>query len=272
MTVAVALDKIEGSAGRKDAQGWVEVTRIALVTGLSGTSGQAQLEAAVIAAGMPAYGAVHPSLTGLYLNGIEPTAMGGGVVKVRLVYNRKDDQEEQAAVITVGSAMEQQSVNTDYEGTVMYVAAPAGAGGDDQIGTAAVGMPKTTMHFSRRETTCPALKSILYVGTVNSGGWIVESAAPPRVWLCTAITGSSNDGGTTYQVEYDFARSQKKRGPTGDVEAEVTWDAYTFWIDPNTGKPHKLTDDIDYSGTGAGWERWQVYPAMDFDALRLGGN
>ncbi|MFH1732456.1 MAG: hypothetical protein ABIF82_12515 [Planctomycetota bacterium] len=277
MTATAALDKLDGSTGTYDALGWVSMTRTALVTGLTGT-GQAELAETLTATNMPAIGSVHPQIATLYLDSYAPMALGGGKAKVTLTYKRKDDQSDDAAVLTVGTTLEQKETNTDYLGAVMeidvaddyLVAHPDAA--LTQTGTATVGIPKTTLHFTRRETTCPATKSAAYVGSTNSGGWTgVDSKAPARIWLCTAITGTSNDGGVTYQVDYDFVHAERIIDGDGEV-TQCTWDAFVFWQDPATGKPDPSSDDIDYAAaSGDGWARFQMYPTMDFNDLSLFG-
>lgn len=138
-----------------------------------------------------------------------------------------------------------------------------------QTGVVSVGMPKTSLRFSRVESGSPADKSMTYVGCTNSGAWgSLATDQQARVWRCDAITGTSNDLGATFRVDYDFLRCEQKRD--GGQVVDTTWDAFVYWIDPETGKPPSDVADIDYAQqAGQGWRRYQVYPTVDFAGLNL---
>jgi len=64
----------------------------------------------------------------------------------------------------------------------------------------------------------------LYVGTLNDRS--VFQNDPKYSWLCTAIVGASNDGGTTYHMAYQFQHHPTRlpmRMPDGNYEFVGGW-------------------------------------------------
>lgn len=99
----------------------------------------------------------------------------------------------------------------------------------------------------RVETVAPVAKSLYYSNTVNSR----------RIWgfergtlFCHPITASSNDGGVSYQVTYQF-------------QASDTWLARALFKDKKTGKPP--IDLVEAQGSAL----VQVYEETDFRRLGL---
>ena len=120
------------------------------------------------------------------------------------------------------------------------------------------------------ETRDPTDISREYAGKCNSGGWGRDLFAAAREWLCTAITGISNDGGETWQVDYEFAYSERQKD---GASTGPGWDEFKYYVDPTTGKPPATVEAINYAldegvGTG-GWKRIKHYKELDFTALNL---
>lgn len=281
----VKIDLTDNSrAVYKRGEGWAEVERSAVISGITET-GQAQLNAAMTALSTyhasTAIGGAHQYMGGLYLDEISPEAMGPGQVKCRLIYRRMTAAEAAATaggsvtdepVLQVGTTAQQIQSDVDYlqrpitltytDGVTTYSNTPAGPVPKFE--------PRTTLHFERTEPASPADKSKLYVGKVNQAGWEFDTAAPARTWFCSSLVGVSNDKGASFRVSYDFEYR------------DWTWDEIVYYVDPTTGKPPEDIDPVDYDHTddgngnlveldieGNGWKRWQMYSTANFNDLQL---
>ncbi len=95
-----------------------------------------------------------------------------------------------------------------------------------------------------------------YLGKTNSAVWfptIGNDADSIGTWLCTVADGRSPDGGSTWEMTYQFAYR-----PDG-------WTKRVVFEDPTTGKP--VTDPVD----GTSFKNVTVYGAADFTQLNLLG-
>ncbi|KKL74799.1 hypothetical protein LCGC14_2061310, partial [marine sediment metagenome] len=80
-----------------------------------------------------------------------------------------------------------------------------------------------TIIARRRERVSPGLvKAPTYTNTINSGSVFGDLK---HIWKC-AISGSTDDGGDTWNVVYEFQRNWPD-----------TWNPVIVWRDPETGKP-----------------------------------
>jgi hypothetical protein len=87
----------------------------------------------------------------------------------------------------------------------------------------------------------------------NSQTW---NGADPNTYLCTSITGRSNDGGVTYVVTYTF-----------EYDPVNFFQSIVFWEDPITRTRPVLTAEDIASSNGV--ELVTVYQSVDFNALGL---
>ncbi|HUX01041.1 MAG TPA: hypothetical protein VMY35_08675 [Phycisphaerae bacterium] len=257
---SISVDIVAGSRAVKNRKGWQSAERIATVTGVTGT-GQAQLDNALNTLGVPALGAEHPSMSQLFLDEMEPSARGPGVVLIRMIYRRLEDADEpvdeDTGSIEVGTTAEQSERNTDHAGALMTVtyASARESEREQQVVTVGAYLPKTRMVVRRRETGSPGDRSKLYVGKVNTGPWKLDPNCTARQWLCTEISGTSSDGGETYDVRYVF----EYRGPTSETG---NWDIKGYWRGSDGRVPSDLIAD-------AGIVTYQIYKSVDFDNLNL---
>lgn len=261
----MTIDIIDGSRGRYDAEGWQELERTATVEGLS-SSGQQQLVDAIEADGMPAIDDAHPSVSALRLAEMAPEALGPGKAKVRLVYKRLAGSEvlipggggDVKPTIEVGTTLQQVEANKDIAGNLISVTynGTKKPPGDlaTQIGTYSRLQPQTSITIKRREWASPLSKSRTYVGTTNSQSWEGDPSAEANTWLCTAIIGTSSDGGAHYEVSYAFQHC-------GATETG-TWDVNVYW----RGSDGKIPSDIE---PGTGIVLVSVYGQLDFDNLNF---
>jgi len=250
--VTVHLDMPDGASVKRTREGW-EAVRIARIDGLTGDA-DAILYNAATATGMPAYGSMHPTVPNIYLYEIHPRAIGACQAEVRLVYKppRYTPTSGQKPRITVSASMQQDLTDRDINGTPHVVGYSTE---DDQRPEVSVFRPKPTIRFTRMESSSPSSLIETYAGCVNQAGWNIRPSATARTWLCTDITGQSDDGGDTYEVTYEFMHCGYS--PTGN------WDSYLVWKQGATGRAP--TDIVD----GVGRVVYQHYWEANFNALAL---
>lgn len=278
MAITVKSDVLSGTSGRLTKDGW-EFHRTFTVSGLDTTNGIANLKRAVDA--LPVQlNAGHPADGRAKLVAFDPSfdANSTSIVHVRATYqtpagadnpNLPNIPGAESGNITISSSLIQTETNTDAGGALLkiwYVAggddAAAGATVVDQIGTTPILVPTTTLTVVRQENASPGRKSRLYTGHVNSTRWSLDpggstGAWTPSdpVWLCTGITGDSDDGGRTWVVTYSFQFNRK------------TWRAEVFYIDEATGRPPADIDDGDNKNRAR--IKVDIYPFANFNRLNL---
>jgi len=263
--MSLTIDIKDGAGGKKtESKGW-ELTRIATVTGLTGSAHAMIIDAVENTEGMPSIGDAHPARDYAKLRTIEVESVSNDAVTLRLIYRDSDigvfpTTPNAEAVIEVGASVSQLETNKDYTGALMSTTYtyPASYKHNAEMRSQTVNqgamvsrlIPQRVYRASKRETTTAyAIESLndLYQGKVNSGVWRGYSA---RTWLCMGISGSSDDGGTTYNVTYDFQYRPD------------TWDESVFFIDPYDGKPPQ-----DISGDAQ--KTYQIYSTANFNNLDI---
>lgn len=230
------FDQTDATQGR---DGWT-ATRGAIVSELSST-GLSQILEAVNALGV-AIGQPHPILPGCSLDSIAPRHESPSVVRCMLNYKSLDASElplgagggggpeagEDGYTIEVGGSLVQKETNKDRDGMLLHAyRIGAGVGPDDPesyIATVPVLRPQVTISISRREPTNPMAKAKAYVGTAGAAGWKLDPTAGVNTWLCTGISGTSTDGGKTFDVRHDFQYDPD------------TWTIRIYWHDKATGE------------------------------------
>jgi hypothetical protein len=262
----VSVDIVDGGSGKLTVDGW-ELTRIATVSGLTGTGNARLIEAvAAVAAVTGNIGSAHPGYAYALLESFQPEHLSTNVVKVSCVYKTLDPADDvNYAEIEVGTSLEQVETNKDTDGNLITVSYtyPADYKLDDkkrnqtitQSGTVSTSAPKSSIVYSRRETGSPGSKSREYVGNVNAAGWQLDQDSPgadARTWKCMSIVGRSQDGGVTFDVTYVF-----------EYRAD-TWEEWVRFVNPDDGK---TPSDV----AAAGLKRVLPYGIVekDFDLLGL---
>lgn len=115
----------------------------------------------------------------------------------------------------------------------------------EQAGVITIQVPFTTVSYSRAERGSPGSKAKLYVGKINKDRAFGD---PPHFWLCTRIDGNSRDGGSIYDVVYEFQRNPD------------TWNPDLAFFDPELGGMIP----------GAAIENARIYHDISFRRLNLG--
>ena len=246
--IGLHLDITEGTRGRKDWIGWIELVRTAKVVGAivsTGHNGHTRLEDALETSGMPALWSQHPDFTYLYLEEQSPKAITSMLVEIDLIYRRKGLDKR----IDLKTNLTQKTINKDHAGALMTVTYK----GKAQTGTAKKLFPDGTIVVSQTEFTSPAANMRAFNGKLNSGAWSLDEGCSAKQYLCF-IDGTTRDYGKTWQVTYTF---QYK---------EETWDETDSYIDPQT----KLTPpDVDTGATNGGIATFQIYDTANYDDLGL---
>lgn len=150
---------------------------------------------------------------------------------------------------TVGSVVETTSTDFDVNGNELLVKATPTS--DSVLEPVVVRLPNAVIEFGRLEVNSPRDRATTHVGTTNSGTW---NGYVANTILCTGITGTTRDGGVTYDVRYSF--EQRIAGGDG-------WDVTVVYKDPRTNKP--ITPLVD----GVSKDVYQIYPQSNFGLLNI---
>ncbi len=130
--------------------------------------------------------------------------------------------------------------------------------------------PMHVVRFSKLRNQSPGDIAPKYLGFTNE---VSIFGDPPGMWLCTRLDGSSNDGGLTYQTNYEFQRAPELRpeNPSGVRLAlpgggdQLGWDVVIalegqFQVDGVLDPGISLSD-------GEGIKVARIYPQADFRRL-----
>jgi hypothetical protein len=112
-------------------------------------------------------------------------------------------------------------------------------------------IPETVVTFRIREAIDPATEADTYVGTTNSLAWRSKVAGE---WMCTSITGFSDNSGAYFENAYSF---QHREGG---------WNPRVVFNDSNTGKP---PPDVESSSQPDAVALPELYEQTNFNTLFL---
>lgn len=253
----IKINIVEGERGTYTRKGWQQRERIAIVPRVGGV-GAAKLYAAIVRlqadpANRAGFGDEHPGADNCFLEELEPEAISSDDVRIRMVYKFPEFQgedEDDDAVIEVGSTLIQTTINRDVDAQLMTVEYDDPTEGTlSQSGLISIPVPQSTVRYQLRLNASPGGISRQFVGKVNSGGWWADPGAEARTWMCTEIVGRSDDRGVTYLTNFEFAF------------LEDTYDERVVYIKPETGRP---PDDIV---EGVGDKTFQVIVTANFNAV-----
>ncbi len=254
--MSVIKDIIDGNLA-EDSSGF-SVDRVFIVSGLTGKP-HTRLYNAMIEPDIPPLNQPHPSIPGIVAvnRTSEPMGTDSGKARITVSYKAPDEQElpaeeEQDAVIQVGSSTSQSETQRDINGDQLLVSITFADGTTDtQAGPVTVESPILALSYQRKEPFSPIKKSILYSGAINNKR--LSKYFDKRTLLCKGIEGVSDDGGLTYSVSYLFEYNP------------VTWLAQLIYKDNETDKPHADVSVFDFNGFNFA----EVYEEKDFTKLNL---
>ncbi|MGH2437498.1 MAG: hypothetical protein ACRDFA_10935 [bacterium] len=252
------IDIIEGASLTETQDGY-EAIRVAWVDELTGRADE-RLYNAVRAAAVPQYGDPHPSIPGLRV--VQRSAAlekGSDRVLITLTYRVPQANEAppsdpsgntSAGVVRVGSTVQGGTTQKDIFGDAITVKHkfPGNPEFETQGADVELSIPQLVLSETRKERSTPANTARAFVGKVNQFA-IFGGAA--RTLLCTRIEGTTQDGGLTYEVTYEFQFN------------EQTWDATVVFRDTNTGRP------VENPVNNQGIKTVRVYREVNFAALGL---
>ncbi len=289
----------DGATTSYTAQGWT-ATRIIKIDGCDASDPAATLQLALASGDVPTRGDDHPSGFPMQADEVTVEAITSNQVHVTVKYRalsalEKEPDDTQPALMTFGSTVQTQQTSTDYSGqplTTIYEEKDSdglisGGGGSYpiqsaespndvitgpdnngpvNIATGEVQTPNTIIRFSRREQNPPNVKAFFYMTKTNAtacnwGGAAYEA----RTLLCTRIEGNTNDGGTSYIVEYEFQYNRD------------TWVLFAPYVLPNNTQGMDKDDNTKVVlGPGdippdAGLNVFQMYGEAEFNDLLLTG-
>lgn len=277
--MAVIIDIIDGATLTEDANGIV-TTRIAIVTGLTGTPSRKLFDATSVG-GIPPLLSFHPSIPLIQLVKKTVSAIPSNAEKAEVFLEYKlvppeeqEPDETQPPVITIGSTTQTVNANRfiEFDGQqnlmiVEYKRKPDSNSTEEvlpekQTGEVQKQIPATFFRLTRKEESPPLRKSKDFVGRVQVDSILND---PARAWLCTRIEGVSIDAGVTYIVDYEFQRAISENVFGEPISG---WDATVTWIDPDTGFPPPDIFETGQQETAI--KTFEIYPAEDFRLLDLG--
>ena len=267
---AVTLDLIDGHHAELTKDGW-EIDRIAIVSGVTG-DGHSKVLLASAVAGMPTIGSPYPGRTICKCVRKTLDAVTSEEVRFRLTYSDRGVSEFGSSTETLQGdcSLMQTETNVDRNGNLMplYYTYPDTYPFSDKLShkteeerthhynaEAVFLAPQLTLSLSKVLTYNPASIARDYVGTVNAGGWAGDFAAPAGYWMCTRISWTSKDQGTTFDTVFSFAYNPK------------SWIVRLAYVNRHTGQhPGDLATNpsAPYSILNA-----ELYQIKNFNAIGL---
>jgi len=241
---SVAYDLIQEAVYDVEGTARKRITRSAIITGVTGNA-NARLAAA--RAELPVAGAAYPADSDLELMQVSVRPVSADKYRATLVYevpgmSQRQQRVTEETTYEVGTVGYQTQTNKDKDDTLITVE----YNGDTKSPLLSIEANEAYLIARRLEDASPLAKSLQYTNHVNSdtfGGGAI------RTWRCIGITGVSNDGGSTWEVTYEF----RYRADTWDVRA-------VYLLDDGTPP-----DDVDADGD----KLVRVYPEIAFSGLDL---
>ena len=265
--MATVIQDLVESSSFEIAKAW-KYTRVFHVSGLTGNA-SGRLHSAVLSSEIPVQGDPHPDIAGIYARTLTVTPESPTSARVTVTYEPYDPavqppNDAAKPTIEVGATISAVETNMDINGELIKLSYTQSKENPDTHqmedtkvncgGKVNVQRPQPVVRMSRRESASPYQKALEYVGKKNSGSFM---GAGPGYWLCTKIVGRSNDGGKTYDVEYEFQYSAD------------TWDPTVVAIDKDTGEPPVDANGDTVLVEDTGYKRIVVYEEISFGGLNL---
>lgn len=230
---------------------------------------EAQLYNASLDPNIPVFGAPHPVVPEIQVTSRSFEPRDDRIVFCQIDYEIPDEGDRsqagstsepvpEDATIRIGGAVVERETNFDVNGNPLIVTYTGTVAddegnfqvfnGEEQVATVSFLVAQNVIGFSRKESFSPLRKSLAYKGYLNAQSIGIFDAG---TLLCTALDGTSDDGGRTFTVEYEF-----QYDPDG-------WDQDYSFIDTRTGRPPPDVTRSNGIATAVGYSR------ADFYALNL---
>ena len=261
MAASITLDYLNGGISSKlTFDGW-EYTISHIIEGITTGSNIAErMYNAIVFAGFDIGDDVGTWSPGCWLRSQEISLFGGeGKESERfLLVLHYRENPRQIVKVDSGSTLNQVETNKDFSGTTITTTYtypdpnptdPTLAGETiEQGGTLPKLQPERTVTYRIREELDPAIPAAAYEGKVNSLAWRGQA---PGTWLCTGITGFSDNSGSTGYFDNSYTFQNKPE----------TWIA-TAKFRLSDGLPPADIDSYPAATTEA-----ELYDEADFNLL-----
>jgi len=273
MTLEVREDLVKGSTSLSLSEGWTS-TRIFFVSGIVGNPDSIGYEA-IRSGAIPRVGMPHPTIPLILVDSISSKPEGANMVELTISYKARsgggtEPDEEAQTQMTVGGSVQNVQTNKHIvknkgkkdseEKIIVEYVYPDNLSPEGKpkgfvykvVATINKQIPNLVVNFSRTESNNPLAKAVKHLGKLNSKPFLGDKAG---FWMCTNLGGPSNDGGETYQVSYEFTRS------------EGGWNTDVAFADERTGK---IPEDAGEKGNEKALINVITQEMIDFNNLRLG--
>lgn len=203
----------------RQTSGEMTMTRLAKVYGLDITSPPARrLYDAMTNPGVPGIGDPHEDVPGLFVVSREAAGLGPTHVDVSLQYSTQTTNIPggQNKSVRYSAGVRSIPVYKDAFGQLIEVSYTNPEGATDKVsGSVTKQVPTLIMTVEKTQGFDPYDAGHTdFVGTVNSSTFRGKS---PGFWLCTSVSGNSDDGGNTYRTAYTFEATNEPGGWTGTL-------------------------------------------------------
>ena len=265
--MAIVVQDVLESAQLKWTPKGIEVSRCFIVSGLTGDPCERLFNATQ--ADLPKFGDFHPTRPGIRVLDVAVTPIDVSTCRVVVSYQGVDPKssppdDKQKPIIEVGAQTVQVETNEDIDGNLLTthfiqtkldpVTSLQKTYDETQPGKIQIQVPQPIVKLSRREQSNPYDKALMYVGKINAQSFMDQAS---HMWMCIRIIGRSDDGGRSYNVDYEFQFNRE------------SWDPTIVGIDKDTGMPPVDTDGNSVLVEGDGFKQVQVYEEVDFAGLSL---
>ena len=263
--MSVEKDVLEGTNLGFGFQGY-DAVEVIDVYGTTGSTVLERMYNAQLLNNVPLWGDLHPSIPNMRVISKRVTPLGADAtnVRIQIFWGRPEPFTQPASTAAVdatvfsGVTIREFPTLFDKDGVQLKTERTNGTETEVQTQIARINFPVLVLGATRKEPTNPADKAATYVNTVNSIPIWGEAA---RRWLCTRLEGTSDDGGDSFDVTYEFQRSPLLRyGPN------IT-ESYSGWENVNVhsvdGRP------IENPTFGETLTITQVFEAQNFANLNL---
>ena len=271
MAATVYIDSLETLTMKEKWGTIVEVTRLAIVRGLSGTDYSVMYDA-LTAAGIPPHNSffTDPHFSHLHLVDRDVKMTDVDTAEVTLVFGMYNDQGQWLGGADPGSPVWQNyaasgktSCSVEQKKTNLYRDGGTGAeslivlshtyAGDDpdyagrtipQTGEVDVYIPQRTLVLEGQKYGSPYTMANFLIGGINNGFW---RGASPHTWMCTEIAWEYR------RTPYFFVTFTFQHNPD-------TWNPTAVFIDDRTSRPPQGLVP------GVGYKYVRYHREIDFDS------
>jgi hypothetical protein len=270
MTVKVYEDMVAGSVDITRGQG-VTATRVFKVENATGSPSQI-IYHSVITGALPKIGDPHPGIPNIFLESLNGNPINSNIVQVTAKYSPPTFRNpEEAAKVQISVSGTIQNVQTNkhivrngaieeeelmtLEYTYPKGQAPDGVDKEKKsIPTVEKQVANIVIRMTRLEEENPINLANQYVSKLNLKKFL---GTAQFTWMCTNISGQSNDGGESYQNTYEF-----QYAPDG-------WKIDAAFADEQTGKiPADIEEGVNKNKA---LKNFRLQRSIDFKALKLEG-